>query len=146
MTPWNHWFHICGSTYGSWLPGDPRGWRSFDHKQHVEGDYRRPPVVGTYDGLHDNAKQAMRRDAVVLSAAQQMVAARIMVEALTLRGTEVVDLCVARTHFHILCRFEKPASLGAESFRGTAVPRLWWSPFARLMEYNGWISRPWQRG
>jgi len=39
MEPWNHWYHVNGNTYGTWLPGDPRGWRSYKHKRHVEGEY-----------------------------------------------------------------------------------------------------------
>ncbi|MGH7177977.1 MAG: hypothetical protein ACREJC_11395, partial [Tepidisphaeraceae bacterium] len=23
--PWNDWYHVMAHTYGTWLPGDPRG-------------------------------------------------------------------------------------------------------------------------
>src|SRR3954468_9029001 len=42
-TPWNNWYHCMGNTYGTWLPGDPRGFRTRLHREHVEGDYRNPP-------------------------------------------------------------------------------------------------------
>ena len=41
---WNNWYHCVGSTYGSWLRGDPRGFSTFRHREHVEGDYRSPPI------------------------------------------------------------------------------------------------------
>ena len=49
MQPWRHWYHCNGSTYGTWLPGDPRGWRSRNHRVHVPGDYRTPPPPGRFD-------------------------------------------------------------------------------------------------
>ena len=37
------WWHVTLSTYGSWLPGDQRGFRSRKHKIHSSGDYKNPP-------------------------------------------------------------------------------------------------------
>jgi hypothetical protein len=34
---WNDWYHVVSHVYGSWLRGDPRGWRAVDHREHVEG-------------------------------------------------------------------------------------------------------------
>ena len=47
MKPWNFWYHVGSNTKGTWLTGDPRGFRSRHHREHVEGDYRRlsPPAV-----------------------------------------------------------------------------------------------------
>ena len=42
------WFHIVLTTYGSWLYGDERGFRTRGHREHVEGDYKRPPTAGLY--------------------------------------------------------------------------------------------------
>jgi hypothetical protein len=33
------WYHVIISTYGGWLHGDPRGFRTRHHRAHVEGDY-----------------------------------------------------------------------------------------------------------
>lgn len=43
IQPWNDWYHIMCHTYGTWLPGDPRGFRTRHHREHVEGDYKSPP-------------------------------------------------------------------------------------------------------
>ena len=40
MPAWNHWYHCTAHTYGTWLRGDPRGWRARHHREHVDGDYR----------------------------------------------------------------------------------------------------------
>ena len=33
MPAWNGWYHVTGNTYGTWLPGDPRGWRECHRKR-----------------------------------------------------------------------------------------------------------------
>ena len=52
MAAWNNWYHVNGNTYGTWLPGDPRGWRERGHKKHVDGDYKSPPPAGSGDAMH----------------------------------------------------------------------------------------------
>ena len=71
MPPWDDWYHVMGHTYGTWLPGDPKGFRTRDHREHVEGDYRNPPPKGMYDGLHEAAKRAMKREPVFLNREQR---------------------------------------------------------------------------
>ena len=60
-----------GHTYGTWLPGDPKGFRTRHHREHIEGDYRNPPPKGIYEGLHECAKRSMKRDPVFLDPDQQ---------------------------------------------------------------------------
>ncbi|HEX3314753.1 MAG TPA: hypothetical protein VHR72_07680 [Gemmataceae bacterium] len=38
------------STYGSWLPGNPRGFRSRKHRIHSSGDYKNPWLMGIEKG------------------------------------------------------------------------------------------------
>lgn len=64
MHAWNNWFHVVLHTYGTWLRGDPRGWRARHHREHVEGDYKNPPPRGKYDPLHEYSRSLMKRDAV----------------------------------------------------------------------------------
>ncbi len=59
-------YHVTWSTYGSWLPGDPRGFRTRGHRLHVDGDYRNPPPKGKYTGLHAHAKSSLVKPAVVI--------------------------------------------------------------------------------
>ncbi|HDZ20524.1 hypothetical protein LCGC14_0162870 [marine sediment metagenome] len=105
MSAWNGWYHVNGNTYGTWLPGDKRGWRSRHHKQHVDGDYKNPPPPGTYDDLHEHAKGVMGQPAVVLNVDQRRIAGEALVEMLLKQEVEVLALSVDAVHFHLLARF-----------------------------------------
>lgn len=105
MLPWNNWFHCIGSTYGTWVRGDPRGWRARHHREHVEGDYKNPPPAGTYDALHARSKKLMKRKEILLDAAQRLVACREMGQALLYHDIELIDLSVGAAHFHLIARF-----------------------------------------
>jgi REP element-mobilizing transposase RayT len=121
--PWNNWYHCVGTTYGAWLRGDGRGWRSRHHREHVDGDYKNPPPAGKYSRLLRYTKFIMKRDAVILDEAQRRAAAEKIAEALAYHNVQFVDLCVSPTHFHVLCRFE-PIS------PGIAIPGLKLNPGA----------------
>ena len=64
MHPWNDWYHCTAHTYGTWLRGDPRGWRARHHREHVDGDYKNPPPRGSYNELFKHSKLLMKRDPV----------------------------------------------------------------------------------
>ena len=71
VLPWNDWYHFMGHTYGTWLPGDPKGFRTRHHREHVEGDYKHPPPKGKYDARWERAKRLMKRDPVYLDEQQR---------------------------------------------------------------------------
>lgn len=102
---WNNWYHCVGSTYGAWLPGDPRGFRTFRHRLHVEGDYKNPPAAGTFTAIYERSKRLMKRPAVVLGREQREVVCKAMIEQLQRDGVEAVALAIASNHFHLLARF-----------------------------------------
>jgi hypothetical protein len=128
MQAWNGWLHCSGSTYGSWLRGDPRGWRSFLHREHCEGDYKAPPPPGQFEWMHEQSKRLMARPGVTLSSAARKVACDKMVEALRFHQVEALALCVGGRHWHVLARF--PSRTQSKS-RGIAIPRLWRNRDAR---------------
>jgi len=105
MPGWNNWYHCIITTYGAWLPGDPRGFRTRDHREHVEGDYKSPPPAGKYDQRHRAAKARMTRPTVSLSPA----ACEIVIEEALLtfekHNIEGLAISVSPTHMHILARF-----------------------------------------
>ena len=105
MIAWNGWYHVNGGTYGTWLPGDPRGWREKHHKRHVEGDYRNPPPAGSGAALHDFARGMLKCPPVHLDAERREIAGRALVEMLVMQEIEVLALCVDAVHFHLLARF-----------------------------------------
>ncbi len=92
--PWNRWFHCIGGTYGSWLPGDRRGFRTRHHREHVEGDYRNPPPVGIYVSRHQGAAESLRFDAVTIRSGDRRIICLEMGRVLLAYGAELVDLSV----------------------------------------------------
>ncbi len=102
---WDHWYHVTGSTYGAWLPGDPRGFRTRHHREHVEGDYKTPPPEGEYDWKHKRSMSLTKRDPVRLISKARRLARDAMAEALGVHGAKVAALAVGATHYHILARF-----------------------------------------
>ena len=94
-----------GNTYGTWLPGDPRGFRTRHHHEHVEGDYKNPPAPGQYEERHACARHRMKRSPVFLRPEQRRVACLAFGEKLVELDVELVDLSISEMHFHLLARF-----------------------------------------
>jgi REP element-mobilizing transposase RayT len=105
MQAWNGWFHCNGNTYGTWLRGDPRGFRDRKHRQHFEGDYKNPPPIGMYDALLQHSKGLMRHPPLRLSLPQRLKVRDAMAEKLKCDGVELLALAVDDHHFHLLARF-----------------------------------------
>jgi hypothetical protein len=103
--PWNDWYHCMGNTYGTWLPGDARGFRTRHHREHVEGDYKNPPPKGQYDERYQKSKDLMKRPPVYLTVPQRARALEEFVGSLRRRDIEVVAASIDRVHFHVLARF-----------------------------------------
>ena len=108
MSAWNGWYHCTGSTYGAWLRGDERGWRSRRHHEHVDGDYTQPPPKGRYAREYEESNRLMKRQRVVLTPEQRAVACREFVCALIKREVEVTAICVGAKHWHGMLRFRDP--------------------------------------
>lgn len=105
MSAWNGWYHVTGGTYGTWLRGDPRGWRDRKHREHVEGDYRSPPPQGKYDALLEHVRASLKQPPVKLRPDQRAIAGQAMVEKLIELDVEVLALSLDAVHYHALVRF-----------------------------------------
>jgi len=105
MPTWNGWYHVNGNTYGTWLPGDPRGWREQGHKRHVCGDYQNPPPLGSGNALHRHSKRLLKQLPVHLTVNQRLIAGRSMVEMLLTQRIELLVLSLDDIHYHLLGRF-----------------------------------------
>jgi len=103
--PWNNWYHVTVHAYGSWLRGDPRGWRSLHHREHVDGDYKNPPPKGKYDKLYELSKALMKRDPVRIASELRQFVADAIAEGLTRNGIDVLIASVDAKHLHVLARF-----------------------------------------
>ncbi len=65
------WFHVVLTTYGAWLPGDVRGFRTRHHREHIEGDYKSPPPQGVYTERLHRSQALLKQPEVRLTAGQQ---------------------------------------------------------------------------
>jgi hypothetical protein len=102
--PWNEWYHIMCHTYGTWLPGDAKGFRARHHRRHVDGDYKSPPPAGIFDGLHRASQNLMKRDAVQLSVAQRTRAVVEIVRSFAKWKIELKIVGIDAIHMHVLAR------------------------------------------
>ncbi len=108
MPAWRNWYHAMASTYGSWLPGDPRGFRTRKHREHVEGDYKSPPPAGLYEVRHADAGRKLKRPTVLLSAAQRQLVLVEFRETLIAHDVRIIAIAVGATHLHVLAQFPPP--------------------------------------
>ena len=102
--PWNDWYHVTASTYGTWLRGDPRGWRSRHHREHVDGDYKNPPPKGKYDKLYEYSKRLMKRDPVRIRKELRQIVVDEMVARLKQEGIPVIVASFDDHHWHGLVK------------------------------------------
>src|SRR5204862_5246205 len=94
VEPWNDWYHVTNHVYGSWLRGDPRGWRSRHHREHVDGDYKNPPPKGKYDALLEYSKSLMKRDPVKINRDLRQFVLDAIVEKLLANNITTVIACL----------------------------------------------------
>jgi hypothetical protein len=99
---WERWYHLTTHTYGTWLPGDDRGFRTRHHRLHVDGDYKRPPPPGRYAGLHRHSQSIMTRPPVLLNPEQRARAVAELVRSFDKWRVPVDTLSLDRVHLHVL--------------------------------------------
>src|SRR5437016_205422 len=84
--------HLTWHTYGTWLPGDERGWV----------DRRKPDVQAGSGGLERYAKSMLVQEMVVLSLEQRRLVGRVIRQHCRIRGWRLHALNVLRTHVHLV--------------------------------------------
>jgi len=127
-------YHITWGTYGSWLPGDPRGFRTRGHRQHVEGDHRHPPLPGQYEGLHAHARGLLKKPPVTLADGLWETVGRRCLEQFAKERFDVFAISVGGQHVHVaaVCSREglkeavgRAKKVSSHAVRATMPGRLW---------------------
>jgi len=95
------WCHVVISTYNSWLPGDPRGFRTRRHKVHSSDDYRQPPPIGEHRGLHAYSR-ALGGTAIEVTPAVRGAIGQALVTTLSRHRRRVLAIAVGAYHAHLL--------------------------------------------
>jgi len=100
-TPGKAWHHIIFNTRSSWLTGDPRGFRSRNHRKHSDGDYKSPPPAGQHAGLHRMVREASR-SAVKLPKQLWPVIGEAVLDKCVEQDHRVLVIAVDAMHVHLL--------------------------------------------
>jgi hypothetical protein len=101
------WFHCILTTYGAWLPGDPRGFRTRHHREYVEGDYKNPPPQGIYEGRLARSKQLQKYPTVMLPKRERGLLGRRAVRHVKERGVELLSMAMGGQHLHVQMKCDK---------------------------------------
>ncbi len=113
--PPSGWRHTQIWLYGHWLPGDPRGFRSRDHRIHSGGDYKHRPPQGEHANLHAHATGQLKAHPVTLTPAQRRIAGALIVQWFTMKHIPLAAVSVSGAHAHILAqlpRMEEDVTVG----------------------------------
>ena len=97
------WYHVIWNTLGSWLPGDPRGFRNRDHRIHSTGDYRNPPPRSEHANLLEY-NRARSREKVTVPTAVRPAIVKSVLDSLRRADASAAALSVAALSTFICCR------------------------------------------
>jgi REP element-mobilizing transposase RayT len=100
------WFHIQWSTFGAWLPGDPRGFRNHQHRIHSHGNYKDPPPTGEHRGLHGYSRRVMHKPAITLDPGAKAVILDSIVAVSRKNDIHLRCIAVSTNHVHTLVRID----------------------------------------
>jgi len=84
-------FFLTWPTYGSWLPGDSRGWVEFTHGWHLPDPKK-----------HLEAKAKMNESACILGTVEREVVETQIAETCEYRGWTLHALSVRSNHMHVV--------------------------------------------
>ena len=93
------WRHIVVGTLCSWLHGDPRGFRSRDHRLDSSGDYKNPPPPGEHDGLR-RYHERRSSDPIDLDVDARVIVCRAFVRKWRSLGYRIIVCSVGKRHLH----------------------------------------------
>jgi hypothetical protein len=130
------WYHLIVTTYGSWLYGDRRGFRTRHHREHVEGDYKNPPPASKYAELEQRSRKSLKQPPVKIPKPLRPVVGLALKERLEGLGGLVVAVAVCGHHVHVLAKI---AQRKGRAWMGKAKLHVWFT----LRQQHGWQGKLW---
>jgi len=103
------WIHFVTTTYGAWLSGDPRGFRTRHHREHVAGDYKNPPPRDLYAKQLERSAKSLKQPPVTLAKKWRPIVGGAVRDKLGERGAFVLCLAVSSQHVHLLAKLPRGA-------------------------------------
>ncbi len=131
------WFHATSHTYGVWLPGDPRGFRTRHHREHVEGDYKNPPPPGAHADRLARSRRLLVQEPVVLAPEWRPVVGAAVRDRLAQLGAEVLAVAMSATHLHVQARTPVDE---VRRWLGIAKCHAWF-----VARDRDWVGRIWAK-
>lgn len=101
------WFHTVLTTYGAWLHGDARGFRTRHHREHVEGDYKNPPPPGMYEERARRSRELQKYPTAMLEKPLREFVGLAIKDKLERGGCLVIAIAVSGKHVHILVKIPR---------------------------------------
>ncbi|HEY2249984.1 MAG TPA: hypothetical protein VGH74_02945, partial [Planctomycetaceae bacterium] len=86
------WFHCISTTYGAWLYGDARGFRTRHHREHIVGDYKNPPPIEKYAFERSRSIASLKQPPVVIAPEWRPIIGGAVRDRLLLEGAFVMCL------------------------------------------------------
>ncbi|MGQ0635361.1 MAG: hypothetical protein ACT4QC_12175 [Planctomycetaceae bacterium] len=130
------WVHFVETVYGASLHGDPRGFRTRQHREHVEGDYKSPPPTGLYDKKLRRSRASLKQPAVILPPPWRQIIGAAVRDRLQDLGGFVLCLAQGGQHLHLLAKL--PAGDDSRNLMGLAKKHSAFEAKAR-----GWKGKLW---
>ena len=96
--------------YGTWLPGDPRGFRDRHGRIESHGDYKRPPPKGEHEGLHRYAKRVSNREVVLTTPELRREVCDALLATIQILDCRAIVITVCRVHVHLVVELPKDFS------------------------------------
>ena len=138
----SRWYLITWTTHGSWLPGDPRGFRTYGHRVDIPPPKRYADSKDVYKP--DDWKRLFEyhkrkcKEAVSLDKKQQAFVHKRITEIAVAKGCSVKAIHVSGCHVHVLIRHDRSDLSGL-------VQRIKGITSRELSEY-GLKGKVWARG
>ena len=123
------WFHVTAHTYGAWLDGDPRGFRTRHHREHVEGDYKNPPPPGSFANYLRRNKESLKQPPVIIASEFRPVVGAAIRDKLQELSAFVLLLSAGGQHLH--CQVKLPPDQ-TRTWVGHAKRHAWFELRDRL--------------
>ena len=109
-----HAYHLVWTTYGTWLPGDARGWTS-DKKPGIQ-----PPDPG----LERASRERMSESAVILTETQRAIVEATVRRHCEVRKWDLLAVNVRSNHIHLVVSADRPAEIVLDQFKAWCSRKL----------------------
>ena len=107
-------YHLTWTTYGTWLPGDARGWV----KKHISG------IQQPDDDLEQQAREKMAGDAIVLTANQRAIVEQTIRKHCEIRGWFLYAINARSNHIHVVVTTKCDAKEAMNQFKAWCSRKL----------------------